>query len=854
MRTRHFFAVLLFLALSLSCIHEYQEVSVDKPSEYLEVTAFWGSEYGHPSRTVVDPNDSSRVLWAPYDEIALVYRGEYYGKFTSSNTKPDSITKFTGVIPHLVGALESGPGDSNYMAAYPYDSFKAFSDSSLTLIHHPEQIPVAGTFACNSFLSVARSQVPAMAFYNVCGGARFSVTEEGVTRVVFKSVDSTALAGTVEVGFDEFNKPRIIKVSEPVDSVIIVAPDEDGFVPGQNYYAVMLPGRHSKGMEIRLSAQRKRAIVSLGMDITVKRSCFGSLFKIDDGVKYDTIIPPFISFVDSVARRICVANFDTDGDGEVDFEEAAAVKSFETCFRNNTELEYFPEISYFTGVTRFDDTFLGCSALMELIIPDNIHYVGNSAFESCTNLQSLEFPVSLDTLGARAFANCSSLLEAELSNCTRLSVIPALAFESCTNLQTVTFPPSLERIGASSFAGCVTLNSADFEDCDSLTEISDGAFASCTKLKTVKFPPSLTSIGASAFASCSSLGPVLIDKCQSLSVIGKSAFSGCSGAPTYDITIPESVLLIGSGALTPFKYVNILCNVPPAVSNDTFNENVRIGVPAESLSDYKSANTSSPWYQHEAWIYPLDTFEYPPCVEVVSDTLKRLHLFGITADFILMQPGSYKNARKELVTLTEPYYLAQTELTREMWVAVTKKDINSFTTSLPEAIQCPITGFSWTQLETFLNSLNSLVLSETFRVPTEAEWEYAARDRDTTYSYSGSNELSEVGWYFDNCTVSYNVNGAKKRQPHVVKTKNPNNRGFYDMSGNVSEFVIDYYSSGYMPSGVNPVMDVYSDSRVVRGGYFGAESKDCKVSSRTFRNLTQAPATHLGVRLALMID
>ena len=148
---------------------------------------------------------------------------------------------------------------------------------------------------------------------------------------------------------------------------------------------------------------------------------------------------------------------------------------------------------------------------------------------------------------------------------------------------------------------------------------------------------------------------------------------------------------------------------------------------------------------------------------------------------------------------------------------------------------------SWEDCQTFISKLNSLT-GKKFRLPTEAEWEFAARGgiKSKGYKYSGSNTLGDVAWYGDN-----SVN-----KTHDVGTKNPNELGLYDMSGNVWEWCNDwwrYYSSS--PSN-NPTGPSSGTDRVSRGGSWLNDASYCRSSNRNYG--TPGNRDHnLGLRLCL---
>jgi formylglycine-generating enzyme required for sulfatase activity len=187
------------------------------------------------------------------------------------------------------------------------------------------------------------------------------------------------------------------------------------------------------------------------------------------------------------------------------------------------------------------------------------------------------------------------------------------------------------------------------------------------------------------------------------------------------------------------------------------------------------------------------------------------------------------------VTLTNDYYIGETEVTQELWKAVMGNNPSSFKGS----DQLPVERVFWNDCQTFITKLNELT-GKTFRLPTEAEWEFAARGGNASqgYTYSGSNTVGDVAWY--------NVYQTIK-----VATKAPNELGIYDMSGNVWEWCQDWYRSSYSSSAqTNPTGPTSGSYRVKRGGSWHLSGLDCRVSSRSYSAPSYTNGT-IGLRLVL---
>ena len=203
---------------------------------------------------------------------------------------------------------------------------------------------------------------------------------------------------------------------------------------------------------------------------------------------------------------------------------------------------------------------------------------------------------------------------------------------------------------------------------------------------------------------------------------------------------------------------------------------------------------------------------------------------------------NYENDEKPVhsVTLSD-YYIGETEVTQELWQAVMGSNPSRFTGNN----QRPVENVSWNDCQEFIRRLNSLT-GKKFRLPTEAEWEYAARggkhSKDYVYKYSGSNNVDEVAWYDSN-------SGNKT---HPVKTKKANKLGLYDMSGNVWEWCNDWYGKDYYRNSPqsNPKGPSEGEYRVLRGGSWRNLDRGVRVSYRLNRTPGRRDNCY-GLRLAL---
>ena len=222
---------------------------------------------------------------------------------------------------------------------------------------------------------------------------------------------------------------------------------------------------------------------------------------------------------------------------------------------------------------------------------------------------------------------------------------------------------------------------------------------------------------------------------------------------------------------------------------------------------------------------------------------------GITIEMVKVEAGTFMmGATSEMqnpyddekpvhqVTLTNDYYMSKYEVTQALWQAVTGKNPSKF-----KGDNLPVERVSWNDCQVFIRNLNNIT-GRKFRLPTEAEWEYAARGgkKSRGYQYSGSSNIYDVAWFDE-------INRNKK---HPVGTKQANELGLYDMSGNVWEWCQDRYgsySSLFQKNPTGAIMGVY---RVFRGGRWGANERIGRTSCRSYCT-PDFSYFNLGLRLAL---
>ena len=208
--------------------------------------------------------------------------------------------------------------------------------------------------------------------------------------------------------------------------------------------------------------------------------------------------------------------------------------------------------------------------------------------------------------------------------------------------------------------------------------------------------------------------------------------------------------------------------------------------------------------------------------------------FSMGATSEQINPGDDEKPMHQ-VTLSS-YYIGETEVTQSLWKAVMVSNPSQF-----KGGNLPVENVSWEECQDFINKLNILT-GRSFRLPTEAEWEFAARggNKSKRTQYSGSSNIDEVAWY----------DGNSVAKTHPVKTKKANELGIYDMSGNAWEWCQDWYDKYNDSVQNNPVGPASGSNRVRRGGSWYYSARSCRTSYRDY----SAPVNcynYLGFRLVL---
>ncbi len=337
---------------------------------------------------------------------------------------------------------------------------------------------------------------------------------------------------------------------------------------------------------------------------------FGTTERVSEIRSFTTAAPNMeepIAFAEAEVKRICVENWDVDGDGELSFKEAGLVTDLEDKFVDNKYISSFNELMYFSGLTSLTG-FSGCTYLTSVTLPKQVTAIGDDAFYWCSSLSDIRFSENITSIGNNAFWFCSSLKNVLLPE--SVVEIGENAFYRCENLESINLPHRITKINNGTFDQCLNLRGIVIPE--GVTEIGSLAFNECNKITTVKIPDGVRIIQECAFARMDGLTSLVIPESvtifesgafidlalttinlpKNLTIIGGQCFMF---SKLVTVTLPETVTKIGDEAFHmcfDLTSVTIQAKTPPTIgTNNTFYDDASfpIYVPSESLEAYQKA-------------------------------------------------------------------------------------------------------------------------------------------------------------------------------------------------------------------------------------------------------------------------
>lgn len=309
--TKILFAALAMAALAVSCTKNADPV--DSFTEGTELTVTASLEAGTKTMLL---DGGTQVYWEPSEVIKVFFKNAS-GAFTSTNTELSEVADFTGTLTALVGANEGAAASNKIWGLYPYRADAVYDGQSVTTLLPATQAGRAGSFARNTHITLACSDGLDLAFYNVCGGVRFSLTQEGIQKVTFEGNKGEGIAGTVRLNFAS-GYPNVLERKDPLPRITLMASDGSPFQKGVWYYIEALPCELSEGYKITFFKSGASATRTSTDAVSIKRGAYGSIENADDGLEF---IP-----TDIPVTGINLNKYQLELEEGQDFELVATVK------------------------------------------------------------------------------------------------------------------------------------------------------------------------------------------------------------------------------------------------------------------------------------------------------------------------------------------------------------------------------------------------------------------------------------------------------------------------------------------------------------------------------------------------
>ena len=370
-------------ALLLSCDRK-DVVNETERDRTITFTAGWADP---AATTTILQQDGTSIRWDADEQINVFFGDKASGKFTSTNTQPQTIVDFQGSLPNVAGSAETDNPARSFWAVYPYNEANTCDGESVTLTIPSIQTAAEGTIDNKVFPAIATSTNFHLAFYYVCGGVRFSVVNEGIISVTFTSNDDVPLVGKVKVGFDA-GKPIVKSLSDGINEVTVKSP-EGGFIPGEYYFVSLVPQTLANGMTMTYKTEDNKVVsVSLNQSITtINRSRFENIVWTDGIIDISNLdVANYALLAETYQNKVWNTSGDLVDDGLQERNATSLVMI-------DKEKDIIPGTEGYADVVFFGENQNYISTVQTYIyspinkadIPDNAVYMAFNYFrDSCT--------------------------------------------------------------------------------------------------------------------------------------------------------------------------------------------------------------------------------------------------------------------------------------------------------------------------------------------------------------------------------------------------------------------------------------------------------------------------------------
>ena len=581
MKYRSLFLGLLFL-MAVSCsVNELDQMdrSIRGDDDDIVFSAIIDEQ--PEAETKVYADEKLRVLWNSDDRITIFNKITFNQEFYFTGDDGDNAGSFKKVS---TDEFVTGNPLDGIFAVYPYlETTKIDNDGSvITSSFSPEQTYKENSFGVGANLMVSATGDNMLRFKNVGGYLSFKFFHKGV------SVSSITLRGNKG---EKLSGPCTIAISSgtPVATMSSGANDQVTLTcetpvalgatesDAVQFIFVLPPVALSGGFTVTITTpdgsvfeKSSTRAIEIGRSAITKMGAMEVVPVMPDD--HDNIV-----FADPAVKAICVDKWDTNGDGELSFEEAEIVTDLGDAFEANRDIRSFNELYYFFGLKEIaNSAFRACSNLASIDIPDTVTKIGLYAFNGA-GITSLHISSAVNEIENYAFVSCSKLeyIEVEEDNTVFDSrddcnaIIETASNTLVWGCKNSHIPDGITKLGGSAFYGCSGLNSIDIPE--SVTTIESSVFMG-SNLTSIFIPASVTSIVGSQFNNCENLeritvasGNTVYDSRNDCNAIIDTE-RGMIISTCQNTVIPDGVTVIGQGTFSDNTYLESI-DIPESITN-----------------------------------------------------------------------------------------------------------------------------------------------------------------------------------------------------------------------------------------------------------------------------------------------
>lgn len=619
MKKPNIYPALLLLTLAAACQREEFTAS-ESGKNVMEVYAAIEENSDAQAKTSLEGN---QVVWTEGDQISVLLGDAAVSRFNVSLGSECS-TEAVFQLDDTYKGEGSNIEMRNNIAWYPFCELVCTPEKSeytLSNINLPDTQDYAEwSFAPDFFPMVAVTKDVAdhyFSFRNVCGAIMIQLQGSGsIKSVSIRGNSDEILAGEAIVRAAYNEDPSII-LSESGSGIVTLDCGRNGVELKADeptpFIIVLPPVAFEKGFNITISDSNGRQYSKATQKSnTIRRSSILKMpvFSINDSNDPDN---SNIEFGDEVIKELCIKAFDTNGDGELSMEEAAAVTDLSKMTLTKKTFKSFNELKYFTSIKTIPNNYFKGIPIRSIILPENISIIKSGAFENCTFLT--EIVITANQIEYQAFKNCISLESVIFAD--NVTSVGQRAFDGCSKIAEITIPENIKELKSEAFAGCQGLASIRIEE-NSISTIPYGCFEKCISLDNVVLPECITEIQFTAFADCTGLTDFTITRdnitiednafknCISLKQLthnglyslGEGVFSGCYCLEEFTVSgkikeIPDHSFENCSSLKSIILSENITSIGDYAFSSCSELISVNIPEAMESIGDYAFCGCSS---------------------------------------------------------------------------------------------------------------------------------------------------------------------------------------------------------------------------------------------------------------------